>query len=81
MVIFDVGACPKNYLKVRSGIWLEMAKIDFFGKFDRGVDFLISGSESSSKNLYRSIMSFMTGVQNLRLTGSDLIGFDIKCRS
>ena len=80
MVILDLEACPKNYLKVRSGIWLEMAKIKFFGKFDRGVDFLIAGQESDSKNLNTSIMSFMTCVQNLKSIGRDLIGFDVVCR-
>ena len=59
-----------------------MAKIGSLSwKFDRGVEFLISGSEFSSENFHRFVISFMTCVQNLRSIGLDLIGFDIECRS
>jgi len=38
---------------------------------------LISESESSSKNFHRSVMSFMTRLQNLRSVRPDLIGFRV----
>ena len=41
---------------------------------------MISGSKSDSENFNRSVMSFMTCVQNLRSIGRDLIGFSVVCR-
>jgi len=66
MVILGLGACLKYYLEVHRRIRLEMPKLEFFGKFYRGVDFLITGSKYDSENLSTSVMSFMICVQNFR---------------
>jgi len=60
---------------------LKWQMLNFFGKFDRGVDFFISGLESDSKNLNTFVMSFMTCVQNLRSIKRNLLGSDVVCRN
>ena len=50
-------------------------------KFDRELTLLLQGSDFGFGSWNRSIVSFMTCVQNLRLIGVGLIGFGIDCRS
>jgi len=62
MFILYLGACPENYLEVRSRIKLEMAKVEFLESLTGRVDFLILGSKSDFRNWNRFVMSFMTCV-------------------
>jgi len=54
-VILDLGARPNCDSEVRSGIWLEMAKVEILESLI-GSGHLILGSESDSGNWNRSVM-------------------------
>jgi len=39
MLILDLGVCQESYLEVRSGIRLEMVKVEFSGSLTEGLTF------------------------------------------
>lgn len=86
MVILNLGVCPYLDLEVSRLVWCFLMKVKKLKvwkveRFNWELTLLISGSNFGYGSWNRSIVSFVTSMQNLRSIGVDLLWFGLSLES